>query len=174
MNFHFYMGSDMGTKSTHYLMVILLSLLFLPTQSFAAQDIVGVASVIDADTVEIHNTRIRLEGIDAPESNQTCLIKDKAYRCGQQAALALDTLIANSTLRCKGSKTDRYKRLIAVCYLKDKDINAWLVENGWAIAYRQYSMDYVGQEDAAKANKVGIWRGEFEAPWDFRKKKRHK
>jgi len=162
----------MSTKVSHYLQFALLSLILLPTQSLAFDDIVGVASVVDADTVEVHNTRIRLHGIDSPESNQLCTIKDKAYRCGQQAALALDKLVANSTLRCKGSKVDRYKRLIAVCYLKDQDINAWLVENGWAIAYRQYSMDYVPQEDAAKSKRVGIWRGEFEAPWDFRKKRK--
>ncbi len=164
----------MTIKAKHYLRIALLSLVLFPTTSFALQDVVGVATVIDGDTIEVHSTRIRLHGVDAPESRQLCTINDKPYRCGQQAALALDTLISNSTLHCKGRKMDRYKRLIAVCYLKDKDINAWLVENGWAIAYRQYSMDYVGQEDAAKAKKVGIWRGEFQAPWDFRKKKRHK
>lgn len=164
----------MRSKAKYYLGIFLLSLMISPAQGFASQDIIGIASVIDGDTIEIHNTRIRLSGIDAPESRQLCTIEDKPYRCGQQAALALDKFIANSTLRCEGSKTDRYKRLIAVCYLKDKDINAWLVENGWAMAYRQYSMDYVEQEDAAKANKVGIWRGEFEAPWDFRKKRRYK
>lgn len=147
------------------------SVLFLalfPAKSYALKDIIGVASVIDADTLEIHNTRIRLHGIDAPESKQYCTIDDKSYRCGQRAALALDALIANSTLRCKGNKKDRYKRLIAVCYLKDKDINAWLVENGWAFAYRKYSKDYVAQEDAAKSKKVGIWAGEFVMPWDYR------
>lgn len=162
----------MKSKAKYYLSIFLLSSMFSPAQSFAAQDIIGVASVIDGDTIEIHNARIRLSGIDAPESHQLCTIEDKPYRCGQQAAMALDQLIAGSTVRCEGSKMDRYKRLIAVCYLKDKDINAWLVENGWAIAYRQYSMDYVGQENTAKANKAGIWRGKFEAPWDFRKKKR--
>lgn len=154
--------------------VALISVVLFPLQVFASQDITGIASVIDADTIEIHNTRIRLHGIDAPESNQQCTLDEKAYRCGQQASFALDEFIGKSTLHCKGNKKDRYKRLIAVCYLNDQDINGWLVENGWAIAYRQYSMDYVALEDKAKANKVGIWRGEFEKPWEFRHKKRRK
>ena len=47
------------------------------------------ATVIDGDTIEIHSTRIRLYGIDALESGQTCEEQRKVYRCGQQAALVL-------------------------------------------------------------------------------------
>lgn len=42
----------------------------------AAEDLVGRASVIDGDTIEIHGTRIRLWGIDAPESDQLCRGED--------------------------------------------------------------------------------------------------
>ena len=46
---------------------------------------------------------------------------------------------------------------------------AWLVKNGWALAYRRYSKAYVGQEQAAQAAGRGMWRGEFVMPWDWRK-----
>ncbi|MBA4274918.1 MAG: succinoglycan biosynthesis protein [Alphaproteobacteria bacterium] len=135
-------------------------------------EIVGVASVIDGDTLEIHNTRIRLHAIDAPESTQLCTRGGKQYRCGQHSALALDRYLEGTTVRCQGKTIDRYKRLVAVCYRKDEDINAWLVKNGLALAYRQYGTDYVTQEDTAKSSKSGVWGSDFEAPWDFRKKKR--
>lgn len=164
----------MSIRFSHLISVVAFCCMLSPEQSFAFDEIIGVPSVIDADTLEIHGTHIRLHGVDAPETRQLCKLDGKPYRCGQKAALALDQLISSSSLHCKGDKTDRYKRLIAVCYLKDQDINAWLVENGWALAYRKYSTDYVAQEASAETNHRGIWRGEFEAPWDFRKRSKHK
>lgn len=62
-------------------------------------------------------------------------------------------------MRCEGRTTDSYGRLIAVCYVGDTDINAWLVRNGWALAYRRYSKDYVDDEHAAARAGAGLWRG---------------
>ncbi len=49
---------------------------------------------------------------------------------------------------------------------------AWVVSQGYALAYRRYSPNYIRQEESASRSKVGIWRGEFTAPWDWRRGKR--
>jgi endonuclease YncB( thermonuclease family) len=131
----------------------------------------GQASVIDGDTIDIHGTRIRFSGIDAPESGQTCEAGGTSYRCGQRAALALSDFIGNHTVSCNKIGTDRYRRVIARCFAAGIDLSSWMVLNGWAIAYRKYSMDYVADEDRARNQRVGIWAGTFVAPELWRKGK---
>ena len=150
-----------------------LFLILLLTPAAAAETITGRASVIDGDTITIHGTRIRLHGIDAPESGQSCGSEGKRWRCGQQAALALAKRIGSAPVACLKKDVDRYKRVVAVCRSGGgEDMNAWMVFEGWAMAYRQYSTDYIRQEDGASRGKVGIWRGEFVPPWDWRRGKR--
>jgi endonuclease YncB( thermonuclease family) len=85
----------------------------------------------------------------------------RPWRCGQQAALALADLIGRHPVRCEERGTDRYHRIIAVCFLKETNINQWMVRQGWALAYRQCGMAYVADEQQAQAAKKGIWIGTF-------------
>jgi endonuclease YncB( thermonuclease family) len=134
---------------------------------------VGTVSVIDGDTLDLHGQRIRLHGIDAPESRQNCTRGGEKWRCGQQASLLLADHIGHQSVRCEQRDIDRYKRVVAVCYIGNVDINAWLVAEGWAMAYRQYSKDYVGVETAARQAHLGIWGGEVQPPWEWRRKSRN-
>lgn len=146
--------------------------LSVASRSTEAYTITGNASVIDGDTIEIHGTRIRLFGIDAPESGQSCSAQGKNFRCGQRAALALADEIGNQVVNCQVKDRDRYGRVVAVCLAGGEDINAWMVANGWALAYRNYSHDYVSQEERAAGSKIGMWQGEFVPPWDWRRSRR--
>lgn len=133
------------------------------------EPITGVASVIDGDTIEIHGQRIRLHGVDAPESNQTCDFNGARQRCGQQAALALSDRIGRRTVSCEQRDRDRYGRLVAVCRVGGEDLSEWLVREGWALAYRKYSSDYVTDEREAENGKRGIWASTFVVPWEWRR-----
>ena len=152
-----------------YLIFALLVAVATIGTAAARSPIVGVASVIDGDTLEIHGQRIRLHGIDAPESGQFCEKDGKQYRCGQQAALALANKIGRLPIRCEPRDIDRYKRVVAICRLGEEDLNGWMVRHGWAIAYRQYSRDYVNDERVARTAKAGIWAERFIEPSKWRR-----
>ena len=126
--------------------------------------------VIDADTVDIDGTRYRLHGIDAPERYQTCRAWGRTWDCGAAATEAL--MSRAEGMRCEGGDTDRYGRVIGVCSSAGEDLNGWLVANGWALAYREYSGDYVDQEEQARSSRSGIHRGEFIEPWNWRRGER--
>ena len=74
-------------------------------------------------------------------------------------------------LKCEWTNQDRYKRYIAECFKDKINVNAWMVRNGYAIAYRKYSKKYISYEIFAKKEKLGLWSGTFEMPWEWRKNK---
>jgi endonuclease YncB( thermonuclease family) len=129
----------------------------------------GTATVIDGDTLEIHGQRIRLDAIDAPESRQQCWHKDGApYPCGRRSAFALADKIGRAPVKCAQKGHDRYRRIIAVCYLDGQNLNGWMVEQGWAVAFRKYGIDYISLEEHARNTGRGMWEGRFEMPWTWR------
>ncbi len=151
--------------------ILAFATLLLSANSLVAQTITGRASVIDGDTLEIRGTRIRLHAVDAHESSQICQDPaGRSYRCGQQAAFALADKIGSATVICEQTDVDRrYLRIVAKCSCRGDDLNAWLVEQGYALAYRQYGADYVPQENEARKARRRIWAGSFTPPWDWRR-----
>lgn len=143
-----------------------------PLSCFAGS-IVGQATVIDGDTFRIGPVKIRLHGVDAPESSQTCSRDGEDWRCGQQAALALDEHLKGLHLKC-WPKGQSYDRVVAQCWITEtgEDIAEWLSLNGWAVAAPKYSQAYLPSEAKAKTAGLGIWGSEFELPWIWRKHKR--
>ncbi len=153
---------------------VLLAALAISTTASAGDlaDLTGRASVIDGDTIEILGRRIRLNGVDAPESWQTC--KDaagKTYRCGKDAAFALaDFLDASQPVTCLAVSRDRYKRTVADCFRADHEpVNGWLVRQGWAVDWFRYSKGaYTSEQAEARSARRGIWQGDFQKPCEAR------
>ena len=125
--------------------------------------------VIDGDTLEWKGERIRLMGFDAPEMKQTCERDGETWSCGREAKTALANWIGDRDVDCVGDKRDRYGRLLAHCSVDGQDVGAWMVSRGLAVAYYRFSYEYERAEHKAKSAKAGMWAGEFQKPWDWRK-----
>ncbi|WP_456778175.1 thermonuclease family protein [Bradyrhizobium sp. USDA 3315] len=149
-------------------------LLFTATSVAFPNDLIGQASIIDGDTLEIHGTRIRLWGIDAPESTQLCRGEDSLqYRCGAKAANDLDAFIARRPVSCVPVSLDQYGRTVATCSVANVvagvDLGEWLVRNGFAVDWPQYSKrKYEAAQRDAEHGGRGIWAGSYVAPWLYR------
>jgi endonuclease YncB( thermonuclease family) len=151
-------------------LLVLAGMLLASTGISVADDLVGQASIIDGDTLEIHRTRIRLSGIDAPESNQLCRGDDSLqYRCGAKTANDLDGFIARRPVSCVPVSLDQYGRTVATCAVGGVDLGDWLVRNGFALDWPQYSKGRydAAQRDAEHAGR-GIWAGSYVEPWLYR------
>lgn len=148
--------------------LIIAALIAAPTASLAGS-IIGQASVGDGDTFTILNVKVRLHGVDAPESDQPCYRDDKAWQCGRQAAFALDQHLDGRHLKC-WPVGQSYDRVVAQCWIveTDEDVAEWMARNGWAVAAPKYSKRYLPAEAKAKADKAGIWDSEFVMPWIWR------
>ena len=140
-----------------------LLLVFAPLLLFALSG--KVVSVHDGDTITIltekEQIKIRLFGIDAPELKQ-------AY--GKKSKQFLSNLIAGQIVEVEKNGNDRYGRTIGTVSLNGEDINAQMVENGYAWAYRRFSKKYAPQESEAKFEKRGLWSDDPIPPWEWRKR----
>ncbi|CAL7960076.1 micrococcal nuclease [Gammaproteobacteria bacterium] len=163
---------------------------YIYAQASAKEETVGFTTkevrVVDGDTIAItkgnKKWNIRLQGIDAPESKQTCINKvdNKVWDCGIESGEALRKELALCNVKNKCCVTiigtDKYGRSIGFVKIgegKDTiDINQHMVRSGWAVAYRQYLTAYVNDEDKAHIEKKGIWSSEFAMPSDFRHAKK--
>src|SRR5215475_3289332 len=155
----------MGWTQTFLIAVIIAS-----TGAAFSADIIGQASIIDGDTLEIHGNRIRLWGIDAPETTQLCRGDDSVqYRCGAKAANDLSAFVARRPVTCLSVSLDQYGRIVATCSVAGIDLADWLVRNGFALDWPRYSSGKYGdaQREAEHAGR-GIWAGSYVAPWLYR------
>ena len=130
--------------------------------------------VIDGDTIHIGKLKYRFFGIDAPETKQICEKDNIKIQCGVIAKNVLKNKIADKIPECVVKDKDRYQRLVAECFIGKESLSRFMVREGYALAYTQYSKDFIEDEKYAKENKLGIWSMNFQMPSEYRKSLRNK
>jgi len=128
----------------------------------------GLAEVAGPAMLSLDGKRVVLWGIDAPVRGQPCYAGNKTWDCATASAKTLLNLVGDREIVCEQHRVDQYGRVFAVCKAGEVDINRSLVEAGLAVALPKETADYVAAEAAAKAKGIGVWRGPFTAPADYR------
>jgi endonuclease YncB( thermonuclease family) len=134
--------------------------------------VLGTANARAALTLSVDGKVYRLDGIDAPELDQTCLDSaGELYTCGRAAAEALTRFIAGRTVFCTDLRADKQAaRRVGQCFVDGVDLNHWLVEKGWALSFEPEAKGrFKTDEEEAKAGRFGLWNGCFVAPQNFRR-----
>ncbi|MFN7095484.1 MAG: thermonuclease family protein, partial [Burkholderiales bacterium] len=73
----------------------------------------------------------------------------------------LESLINNQEITCQKKGTDKYGRIVAICFLDHLNLNAEMVKSGYAVSYGK---EFSQEEAYAKAHKLGIWKSRFTSP----------
>ncbi|MFK5980008.1 MAG: thermonuclease family protein [Rhizobiaceae bacterium] len=132
------------------------------------REISGGVKIVDGDSLFVNGEEVRLRGLDAPESQQLCVIRGQQWPCGREASRHLRQLVSRKKVNCNGSNHDRYGRLLAKCYAGGLELGLTMVRDGWAVGFG----DYEREEAIAKAANKGIWAGDFDIPQDWRRHER--
>jgi endonuclease YncB( thermonuclease family) len=131
--------------------------------------LMGFATIVDGDTLQLGGQRVRLHGIDAPEAGQSCEMNRAAYPCGAEATARLIAIVARQQLSCTERSRDQYGRIVALCRLPDgTDIGRQMIKDGHALTYSPSSLGYWVDERRAQIARAGLWRGNFVEPQDWR------
>jgi endonuclease YncB( thermonuclease family) len=145
--------------------LIALALIAAALARISTDSLSGQAFAVDGDSLSLGEARLRLEGIDAPELGQKCLVGGRDVDCGREARNHLRALIGGADVACSGWQQDKYGRMLVRCSARSVDLNAAMVRDGWAVAFG----DFDAEEREARAERRGLWQGEFQQPRDWRR-----
>jgi endonuclease YncB( thermonuclease family) len=150
--------------------VLLLLVIVVFALRVEANEITGPATAVDSTVIAINGQRIMLFGVDSVMRKQTCTIGGKIWQCWPAALRNLEILLDQGPVTCETvGEPDVYRRLLARCNINGESLNEQLVREGWAVARRSETTDYVAAEAEAKEKKLGLWQGEFKMPDAFRR-----
>lgn len=134
------------------------------------------ATVTDGNTLILNGTPYRLDGIDAPETDQVCLDETGAvWTCGIEARDQLRKFVGQRSVRCEGKKYDTVyrNRRLGICRIEGEplSLNQWLVREGWALNFEHYAKGrFKVDENDARDKGRGLWKGCFTSPQAARRR----
>jgi endonuclease YncB( thermonuclease family) len=134
-----------------------------------AQVYSGSPRVIDGDTLELSNERIRLLDIDAPEIEQNCQKEEQEWHCGSAAKEALIELVGQRNIVCRSKGRDQYGRVLSHCHSGVIDLASEMVGIGLAIVTNRENAAFTEKEARARELELGLWSGPFVSPSEFRR-----
>lgn len=160
------------------LYVLMLLILSQSAEAFAATKTVQgmVREVFDGDSMLVvtrskGTVKVRLYGIDAPETSKP---DRRSQEYGDQARRVLKYKVLGKEVLLDVQDKDQYSRSVAVVRIGRRDINAEMVAEGMAWAYRRYldgpyASEYIQLEERARRRRLGLWRQPNpQPPWEFR------
>jgi endonuclease YncB( thermonuclease family) len=133
------------------------------------------ASIADGNTLILDGAIYRLDGIEAPQTDQTCLDeKGAAWTCGVSARDRLLEYVGKRDVRCtdRGADSIYRKQRVGECFVAGEatSLNHWMVQQGWALnADRSAKGRFKADRDNASAQRAGLWKGCFVSPEDLRR-----
>jgi endonuclease YncB( thermonuclease family) len=148
---------------------LILAAIVCATHASAAQ-VTGRAKAIDSTIIQINEQRIMLFGVDSIMRKQTCSLDGKPWECWRAVLADLQSLLDEGAAVCDVvGEPDVFGRLLARCSVNGQSINEQLVSHGFAVARPNETTEYAAAEAAAKEQKVGLWKGQFVRPKEFRR-----
>ena len=165
-------GYVMGELKHRFMLTMLLLLFALPRPADAEGIVIrGHPTVVTGDTLDFDGRQVRLFDVDAPEIDQTCLVRGglETWPCGLEAARALSQVLDQFTVSCETMGTDYGGRWFARCTVDTLSLAALVASNGWAVPSRECRSKEVKAWSAfAESRNLGIWSGTFVMPWEWR------
>ena len=172
----------LGQPKKLSLLILASLLIFLATAGHAAPlrtVTATITKITDGDTVQAvtpegTKLKVRLYGIDAPETTKG---KTPGEPFGNDARNYLASLISQKSVRVEIRDIDRYRRMVAIVWLAERNVNQEMIAAGLAEAYGEYlkppyRTPFLQAEQDAKAQRKGIWSqgSRYERPSQFRRR----
>lgn len=136
---------------------------------FSGRILDGRAVAVAGDRLRIGETIVRLAGIEAPERDQRCTRPgNRRWRCGEAAQEALARAVRGSSASCTLRGSDEDGSALGTCLVKARDVAEDLVREGHVFAAGGLFPKYAAQEQEARVERLGLWRGEAQRPAEHR------